>query len=81
MDYLLRDIPFNLQTDHKNLIYINDTASLKIVRCKLAIQEYDFDIEHIAGKKNFVTDGFSRFCQFPTKEEETPEDINVDIIL
>ena len=78
LDYLLRDIHFTLQTDHKNLIYINDTASPKVVRWKLAIQEYDFDIEHIAGKKNFVTDGFSRFCQFPTKEEETPEDLNVD---
>ena len=25
-----------------------------------------------------MADGFSRFCQFPTKEEETPEDLNVD---
>jgi hypothetical protein len=39
LDYLLRDIHFTLQTDHKNLIYINDTASPKVVRWKLAIQE------------------------------------------
>ena len=70
LNHLLRDIHFTLQTDHKNLIYINDTASPKVVRWKLAIQEYDFDIEHIAGKNNPVADGLSRFCQFPTREEE-----------
>ena len=68
LEYLIRDIRFTLQTDHKNLIYINDTASPKVVRWKLAIQEYDFEIEHIPGKTNIAADGFSRFCQFPTKE-------------
>ena len=68
LEYLIRDFRFTLQTDHKNLIYINDTASPKVVRWKLAIQEYDFDIEHIPGKTNIAADGFSRFCQFPTKE-------------
>ena len=67
MNHLLRDIHFTLQTDHKNVIYINDTASPKVVRWKLEIQEYDFDIEHIAGKNNPVADGLSRDCQFPTR--------------
>jgi len=70
LDYLLRDVKFTLQTDHKNLIYINDTASPKVVRWKLAIQEYDFNIEHIAGKLNLVADSLSRFCQFPVNQEE-----------
>ena len=74
-EYLLRDVHFTLQTDHKNLIYINDTASPKVVRWKLAIQEYNFDIEHIAGVTNIVADSFSRFCNFPIKEEETTEDM------
>jgi len=72
-EYLLRDIRFTLQTDHKNLIYINDTASPKVVRWKLAIQEYDFDIEHIPGKTNLVADSLSRFCQFPDVTEEKEE--------
>jgi len=75
-DYLLRDVHFTLQTDHKNLIYINDTASPKVVRWKLAIQEYDFDIEHIAGKENFIADSFSRFCNFPSKETEIEKEID-----
>ena len=78
LNHLLRDIHFTLQTDHKNLIYINDTASPKVVRWKLAIQEYDFDIEHIAGKNNPVADGLSRFCQFPTREEEE-QDLSIDM--
>ena len=31
-----------------------------IIRWKIAIQEYDFMIEHIPGKDNIVADGFSR---------------------
>jgi hypothetical protein len=73
LDYLLRDVHFTLQTDHKNLIYINDTASPKVVRWKLAIQEYNFDIEHIQGSKNVIADIFSRFCHFPNKEATSKE--------
>jgi RNase H-like domain found in reverse transcriptase/Reverse transcriptase (RNA-dependent DNA polymerase) len=57
-DYLIRDRFFTLQTDHKNLIFINSSGSAKVLRWKLSIQEYDFDIEHIEGKKNIVADGF-----------------------
>ena len=52
LNHLVRDIHFILQTDHKNLIYSNGTASPKVVCWKLAIQEYEFDIKHIAGKNN-----------------------------
>jgi len=31
LGFLLRDVHFNLQTNHKNLIYINDTASSKVL--------------------------------------------------
>ena len=79
-EYLLRDVHFTLQTDHKNLIYINDTASPKVVRWKLAIQEYNFDIEHIAGVTNTVADSFSRFCNFPTKEKKITEDMSDNVL-
>ena len=32
-------------------------------RWKLAIQSYDFWIEHIPGHENIVADGLSRFCE------------------
>ncbi len=59
-EYLLRDIPFELYTDNENLVYLNIPPSNKVLRWKLAIQEYDFTISHIAGELNVVADGFSR---------------------
>ena len=63
LDHLLRDIYFVLRTDHKNLVYLNEKdASAKIKRWKLLIQEYNFDIERIAGTLNIIADAFSRLC-------------------
>lgn len=59
LEYLIRDCHFVLRTDHKNLIFINEDGSQKVKRWKLAIQEYDFDIEHIPGRDNGVADAFS----------------------
>ena len=69
LDYLLRDIKFTLRTDHKNLTFINTDFREKVKRWKLAIQHFDFDIEHIKGVDNIEADGFSRLCQLPTVEE------------
>ena len=62
LEYLIRDRYFLLRTDHKNLTYINQESSPKVRRWKLAIQEYNFDIEHIAGEANIVADALSRLC-------------------
>ena len=64
-EHLIRDIHFVLRTDHENLTYINVNPKQKVQRWKLAIQHYDFDIEHIAGKDNIIADAFSRFCTKP----------------
>ena len=61
-EYLLRDIHFVLMTDHKNLVYINDSGAPKVKRWKLLIQEYNFDIIHVPGPKNEVADLLSRLC-------------------
>ena len=71
-DYLLRDVHFVLQTDHKNLIYINSDGSAKVKRWKLLLQEYNFDIEHIRGIHNVIADAFSRLCHFFDLEEPQP---------
>jgi hypothetical protein len=60
LDYLIRGVKFTLRTDHKNLIYINDTMTEMVIRWKIAVQDYDFDIEHIPGVNNIVADGLSR---------------------
>ena len=60
LEYLLRDRKFTLRTDHKNLTYANEPPSAKVRRWKIAIQGYDFVIEHIPGVDNIVADGLSR---------------------
>lgn len=74
LEYLLRDVKFILQTDHKNLIYMNENGSPKVRRWKLLLQEYDFLIEHIAGKDNVIADAFSRLCLLTEDEDEVDED-------
>lgn len=53
---------FTVYTDHKPLIYLftmSNPAS-KLVRIKLELEEYDFDIVHIKGKENVLADALSR---------------------
>ena len=57
---LLRDTHFTLLTDHKNLTYINLDFKSRVKRRKLIIQEYDFDIRHVAGRDNVAADAFPR---------------------
>jgi hypothetical protein len=58
--YLIKDRHFVLRTDHKNLTHIKSTGSDKVIRWKLAIQEFDFVVEHIQGTHNVVADDLSR---------------------
>ena len=60
-DYLC-DVKFTLQTDHKNLTYVNSEPKQKVQRWKLAIQSFDFWIEYIPGKSNIVADN-KRFAK------------------
>ena len=58
--HLLLDRPFLIRTDHLNLTYIDTGTSDKIKRWKLALQEYQFKIEHVEGPKNIIADPLSR---------------------
>ena len=66
----LRDCKFTLRTDHANLTYINNEGKQKVQRWKLALQEYDFYIEHIKGVDNIVADRLSRFCEYETEDDK-----------
>ena len=72
LDYILRDVKFTLRTDHRNLTFMNEEMNAKVKRWKLAIQHFDFDIEHVPGKDNPVADAFSRLVdpgELPPKVE------------
>jgi transposase InsO family protein len=56
----LLDRKFTLQTDHASLVFINDAPSKRVMRWKLSIQEFDFDIRHIPGELNKAADSLSR---------------------
>jgi hypothetical protein len=73
-EHLLKDIKFTVLTDHQNLRYLN-TNTPKVVRWKLAVQEYDFTLQHIPGPSNVVADSLSRLCQ---QEEESFENKSAD---
>lgn len=61
---------FTLYTDHKPLTYALNlkTANDRLVRMKLRLEEFDYDIQYRAGKQNVVADGLSRI----------PHEINVN---
>ena len=67
--YLLSDVKFTIRTDHRNLLYMNNDASSKVLRWKWDIQDFDFDIEHISGATNIAADLFSRLCVLQTTDE------------
>ena len=69
--YLLHSRPFVLQTDSRNLTFLNNATSSRVYRWKLAIQRYDFTIEHIPGANNVVADAFSRLVPDGSTDEET----------
>ncbi len=72
-EYVLRDIKFTLRTDHRNLLYINEKASPKVLRWKIDIQQFNFDVEHIPGPDNVVADLYSRLTVPPSDDSDVNE--------
>ena len=75
LQYLLRDIHFTVKTDHLNLAwrFLNNETNPRVKRWKLAIQEFDFDIEYLEGSANIAADCLSRMPHELTHGvEDTP---------
>jgi RNase H-like domain found in reverse transcriptase/Reverse transcriptase (RNA-dependent DNA polymerase)/Integrase zinc binding domain/PHD-finger len=62
--YYLHGRRFQVFTDHKSLEWLQQTRfeNAKVERWALRLQEFQFDIAHVAGEKNVVADCLSRFC-------------------
>jgi hypothetical protein len=60
LQHFLLGHPFVVETDHKNLLYLERATAPKIVRWRLRLQEFNFQLVHIAGKSNVVADALSR---------------------
>lgn len=59
-DYLLRGKNFILETDHRNLVWIEASVVAKIVRWRIYLQEFSFLLLHIPRRENVVADYFSK---------------------
>jgi hypothetical protein len=61
LHYYIGARPFTLRTDHNNLKYwLTPSASAKVERWRVFLQEYDMHIEHVKGVNNPVADALSR---------------------
>ena len=58
--YLLADVKFTVKTDHRNLLFMNNEASNKVINWKMQVLPFDFDIIHVPGKINVIPDVGSR---------------------
>jgi len=58
-EYLL-GVPFTLETDHRNLLWLSKSNVPKLVRWRLRLQEFDMNIVHVPGATQYIADGLSR---------------------
>lgn len=63
--YYLRGKPFVIETDHRNLVWIESSLVPIVIRWRVLLQSYVFDIKHIPGKQNMVADWLSRMYPIP----------------
>jgi len=75
--HLLRDVHFTIHTDHKNLTYIRDSGSAKVIRWKLELMEYNFHIDYIKGQDNDCADYLSRNDRSPLSDYDDSDDKTV----
>ena len=78
--YLLGN-EFKIQTDHRALIWLHNVKdpSSRLLRWRLKMEEYDYEIVHVKGKGNKVADCLSRL--FPVQEKDLSQQAleNIDL--
>ena len=62
LDYLIRDRKFIIETDHRNLTYLQKNNNSMVIRWDIAIQELDYQVRFIPGSRNEMADSMSRLC-------------------
>ena len=60
LSYLLRTRSFIIETDHANLLYLEQNATPILTRWRIFLQSFNIKLKHIAGKTNTVADWLSR---------------------
>ena len=60
LKYYLFAKSFTMLTDHNNLLWIESSEVPKIIRMRMFLQGFNFQVQHIEGKKNIFADWLSR---------------------
>lgn len=60
LQYYLRAKRFVIETDHRNLKWIEQSQNPRVIRWCVFLQGFQFDIKHIPGRTNAVADWQSR---------------------
>ena len=59
-DHYIRGHRFRVETDHRNLVFLHKSTAPKVIRWRLRLQAYAFDVVHIPGQDNQIADALSR---------------------
>ena len=51
---------FIVETDHRNLVWLERATAPKLVRWRLRLQEFDYEVHHVPGNANIIADTLSR---------------------
>ena len=70
--YYLRCKPFILETDHNNLLWMEASTVPKIVRWRVLLQSFTFQLRHIRGVHNTVADWLSRIHFYTPDADAIP---------
>ena len=71
-DAMLLGHPFIVETDHRNLCWMQKSDNPKVIRWRTRLSEYTFSVRHIAGVDNPVADALSRLHPVPTVASSLP---------
>ena len=68
---------FLLVTDHQPLIYLNSNPhNPKLIRWRLALNDFEYDIEYKKGVQNIVADGLSRINHLENNENTSMQTVH-----
>jgi len=68
LEYYLWGKPLVVETDHANLVWIEQSVVPKVIRWRLYMQSFRLMVRHIAGKSNRTADYLSRLHVPPGQE-------------
>ena len=79
IQYLLGNT-FKIQTDHEALVWVHNVKdpSSRLLKWRLRLEEYKYEIEYVKGRENQVVDCLSRLFPIHEKDPSDQASENID---